>query len=71
LCSDLARGVALTSRSSLGSPVLGWENGLLTIDLKWEVPDALNARRIDISFQSGRTAVAEDNRRDQESANAA
>ena len=49
------------------------ENGLLTVELKREVPEALKPRRIDISSQGGRTAVGQDNRPDQieGSANAA
>ena len=49
------------------------ENGLLVIDLKREVPEALKPRRIDISSQGGRTAVEQDNRPEQieGSANAA
>ena len=49
------------------------ENGLLVIDLKREVPEALKPRRIDISSQGGRTAVGQDNRPEQieGSANAA
>ena len=49
------------------------ENGLLVVDLKREVPEALKPRRIDISSQGGRTAVGQDNRPEQieGSANAA
>ena len=49
------------------------ENGLLTVELKREVPEALKPRRIDISSQGGRTAVGQDNRPEQieGSANAA
>jgi molecular chaperone IbpA len=41
------------------------ENGLLVVDLKREVPEALKPRRIDISSQGGRTAVGQDNRPEQ------
>jgi molecular chaperone IbpA len=41
------------------------ENGLLVVDLKREVPEALKPRRIDISSQGGRAAVGQDNRREQ------
>ena len=41
------------------------ENGLLTIELKREVPEALKPRRIDIGSSGGRTAVGQDNRREQ------
>ena len=49
------------------------ENGLLIVELKREVPEALKPRRIDISSQGGRTAVGQDNRPEQieGSANAA
>ena len=49
------------------------ENGLLTVELKREVPEALKPRRIDISSQGGRTTVGQDNRPEQieGSANAA
>jgi molecular chaperone IbpA len=49
------------------------ENGLLVVDLKREVPEALKPRRIDVSSQGGRTAVGQDNRPEQieGSANAA
>ena len=49
------------------------ENGLLVVDLKREVPEALKPRRIDIGSQGGRTAVGQDNRPEQieGSANAA
>jgi molecular chaperone IbpA len=49
------------------------ENGLLTVELKREVPEALKPRRIDIGSQGGRTAVGQDNRPEQieGSANAA
>ena len=41
------------------------ENGLLTVELKREVPESLKPRRIDIASQSGRMAVGQDNRREQ------
>jgi molecular chaperone IbpA len=41
------------------------ENGLLTVELKREVPEALKPRRIDIASSGGRTAVSQDNRREQ------
>jgi len=41
------------------------ENGLLTVELKREVPEALKPRRIEIASQGGRTGVAQDNRREQ------
>ena len=37
------------------------EHGLLIVDLKREVPEALKPRRIDIASQQGRVAVAQDN----------
>ena len=49
------------------------ENGLLTVELKREVPESLKPRRIDIASQSGRMAVGQDNRREpiEQSASAA
>jgi molecular chaperone IbpA len=48
------------------------ENGLLTVDLKREVPEALKPRRIDITSQDVRRAVAQDNRQEiEQTANAA
>jgi molecular chaperone IbpA len=41
------------------------ENGLLTVELKREVPEALKPRRIDIASSGGRMAVSQDNRREQ------
>src|SRR4051794_40822946 len=41
------------------------ENGLLTVDLKREVPEALKPRRIEIESSGGQTAVSQDNRREQ------
>ena len=41
------------------------EKGLLTVGLKREVPEALKPRRIDISSSGGRTAVSQDNQREQ------
>ena len=48
------------------------ENGLLTIELKREVPEALKPRRIEIASESGWSGVGQDNRREQieKSANA-
>ena len=40
------------------------EHGLLIVDLKREVPEALKPRRIDIASQQGRVAVAQDNQRE-------
>ena len=40
------------------------EHGLLIVDLKREVPEALKPRRIDIASQHGRVAVAQDNQRE-------
>ena len=41
------------------------ENGLLTVELKRDVPEALKPRRIDIASSGARTAVSQDNRREQ------
>ena len=41
------------------------ENGLLTVELKREVPEALKPRRIDIVSSGGRTAVSQENHREQ------
>ena len=41
------------------------ENGLLTVELKREVPEALKPRRIDIASSGDRTAVSQVNRREQ------
>jgi molecular chaperone IbpA len=41
------------------------ENGLLTVELRREVPEALKPRRIDIETSGGRTVVSQDNRREQ------
>ena len=41
------------------------ENGLLTVELKREVPEALKPRRIEIASHGGRTAVSQDNRPEQ------
>jgi molecular chaperone IbpA len=41
------------------------ENGLLTVELKREVPEALKPRRIDIASSGGPTAVSQDNHREQ------
>ncbi len=41
------------------------ENGLLTIDLKREVPEALKPRRIEISSGTGAKSVGQDNRSQQ------
>jgi molecular chaperone IbpA len=41
------------------------ENGLLTVELKREIPESLKPRRIDIASSSGRTPVSQDNRREQ------
>ena len=38
------------------------ENGLLTVELKREVPESLKPRRIDIASNAGRTAGSQDNR---------
>lgn len=37
------------------------ENGLLTVELRREVPEALKPRRIDINSGAGRTGLAQDN----------
>ena len=41
------------------------ENGLLTIELKREVPEALKPRRIDIAANGGRTNLSQDKRSEQ------
>jgi molecular chaperone IbpA len=41
------------------------ENGLLTVELKREVPEALKPRRIDIASSHGRTVFSQDNRPEQ------
>jgi molecular chaperone IbpA len=41
------------------------ENGLLTVELKREIPESLKPRRIEIASSSGRTPVSQDNRREQ------
>jgi molecular chaperone IbpA len=41
------------------------EHGLLTVDLKREIPESLKPRRIEIASSGGRTAVSQDNRREQ------
>ena len=41
------------------------ENGLLTVELKREVPEALKPRRIEIASGGGRTAFSQDNRPEQ------
>jgi molecular chaperone IbpA len=41
------------------------ENGLLTVELKREVPEALKPRRIDVASSGGPTAVSQDNHREQ------
>jgi molecular chaperone IbpA len=41
------------------------ENGLLTVELKREVPEALKPRRIEIASLGGRAAVSQDNRPEQ------
>jgi molecular chaperone IbpA len=47
------------------------DNGLLTIELKREVPEALRPRRIEIGSGSGQKAVAQDNKVQIEQAKAA
>ena len=41
------------------------ENGLLTVELKREVPEALKPRRIEVASSGGKTAVSQDNHREQ------
>lgn len=38
------------------------QHGLLTVDLKREVPEALRPRRIEISTSSGLTTLQQDNK---------
>ena len=40
------------------------EHGLLIVDLKREVPEALKPRRIDIASQEGHAALPQDNQRE-------
>jgi molecular chaperone IbpA len=41
------------------------DNGLLTIELKREIPEALKPRRIEIASHGGQTAVSQDDRPEQ------